>query len=750
MEDLPILCHRHTTSKLKEYEDLETLDTLGFRGEALCSISFVSHMTVTTMIREQEHGWRVTYKDGEVEPPGPRPIAAVPGTTITVEDLFYNVPTRKKALKSGSEEYNQILDVVNKYAVYRTGVGLTCKRQGEPRTDLHTVPTASRLENIRSVYGAAVAKDLISLDMRVGDGIGPSVPLDGPLAFELDALVSNANYVSKRTILVLFINGRPVDCQPLRRAIEGVYSTLLPKNNKPFIFMDLRLPPRRVEVNVHPTKREVGFLHQEEVIEAIREAVHDKLLASSDSRRFTQLALPFATQDLATPSEPLEKAQPYYRPDKLVRTDHRAQSIEGFLVTRGSLPQETSMEGVQVTPGGVAAEELPSEKEVGDTPLVGTINKDKLAVNAALGGVVRRKRAPSQREVIRLTGLSDPLNASGSQGGSGPRVVRQRRNPAEPSDLTSIRELLQEVERESHPGLVSTVQDHVLVGVTDHPVAFLQHRTQLFLVDPVRLTHDLFYQQTINRFNHFDRIQLQPPLPLYDLMMMAMDLEEAAGRWKPEDGDKEEISQLVCQLVSQHSTMLSEYFSIDITGDHLLASLPVLVDQYIPPLNYLPDFILALGRDVNWKEEKSCFRGIAQALADLYAIRAELLRDKSSTSNTAQGHPGVPEGAECGGTSKGSLGSVENIPNNPTAMAEVAGDGPADAAPTGKQLAEEGPVTHQGPPGDSGCPDYNWTLKHVLFPAMKVFLRPSRSRATDGTVILVTSLEKLYRVFERC
>ncbi len=94
--DLPILCHRHTTSKLKEYEDLETISTLGFRGEALCSISFVSHMTVTTMTGDEQHGWRVVYKDSEMEPPGPKPVAAVKGTTIVAEDMFYNVPTRKR------------------------------------------------------------------------------------------------------------------------------------------------------------------------------------------------------------------------------------------------------------------------------------------------------------------------------------------------------------------------------------------------------------------------------------------------------------------------------------------------------------------------------------------------------------------------------------------------------------------------------------------------------------------------------
>jgi DNA mismatch repair protein MLH1 len=84
-EDLPILAHRHTTSKLRQFEDLETISTLGFRGEALASISFVAHMAVVTMTRSSQHGWRVEYRDSQVVPPGPKAVAAVPGTTITVE-----------------------------------------------------------------------------------------------------------------------------------------------------------------------------------------------------------------------------------------------------------------------------------------------------------------------------------------------------------------------------------------------------------------------------------------------------------------------------------------------------------------------------------------------------------------------------------------------------------------------------------------------------------------------------------------
>ena len=112
--DLPLLCVRHATSKLRAYEDLETISTLGFRGEALASISYVAHLSATTMTRGAPHGWRASYQDGTLaDPPGPKPCAAVPGTVLTVEDLFYNVPARRKAFRAGgAEEAALILDLM--------------------------------------------------------------------------------------------------------------------------------------------------------------------------------------------------------------------------------------------------------------------------------------------------------------------------------------------------------------------------------------------------------------------------------------------------------------------------------------------------------------------------------------------------------------------------------------------------------------------------------------------------------------
>jgi len=121
VEDLGIVCERFTTSKLRSFEDLKTISTFGFRGEALASITHVAHVTITTKTADSACAYKAKYSDGKLVPlkqgdkPDPKPCAGVTGTTITVEDLFYNMQTRKQAFKNVNEQYQRILDVVTKY-----------------------------------------------------------------------------------------------------------------------------------------------------------------------------------------------------------------------------------------------------------------------------------------------------------------------------------------------------------------------------------------------------------------------------------------------------------------------------------------------------------------------------------------------------------------------------------------------------------------------------------------------------------
>ncbi|KAI7165020.1 DNA mismatch repair protein MutL, partial [Hortaea werneckii] len=171
-DDLPILCERFTTSKLKAFEDLQAIGTYGFRGEALASISHIAHLSITTKTADSSCAWKAHYAGGKLAPPkagqsaDPKACAGRQGTQIQVEDLFYNVPTRRRAFRSASEEYAKIAEVVGKYAVHCKGVAFSCKKHGEAGAGIMVPVGAGVRDRIRMVHSSAVANELIELDVN--------------------------------------------------------------------------------------------------------------------------------------------------------------------------------------------------------------------------------------------------------------------------------------------------------------------------------------------------------------------------------------------------------------------------------------------------------------------------------------------------------------------------------------------------------------------------------------------------------
>ncbi|KAJ9592430.1 hypothetical protein L9F63_015846 [Diploptera punctata] len=317
-EDLGIVCERFTTSKLSKFEDLSTISTYGFRGEALASISHVAHLTIVTKTSDSPCAYRASYEDSKLKAP-PKPCAGNQGTQITVEDLFYNVATRRKALKSPAEEHNRIAEVVGRYAIHNAGVGFTLKKQGDSLADIRTPTNSTAIDNIRTIFGSNVAKELLEIEVE-----------DDKLKFKLRGYISNANYSTKKFVMLLFINNRLVESTALKKVMEQVYSTYIPKNNHPFMYLSLELDPRNVDVNVHPTKHEVHFLHEDCVLDRIKEAVDAKLLGCNKSRVFyTQARLPGAKVPLETKSNTNNTSNSSkVAANKMVRTDSSAQKLD--------------------------------------------------------------------------------------------------------------------------------------------------------------------------------------------------------------------------------------------------------------------------------------------------------------------------------------------------------------------------------------------------------------------------------------
>ena len=305
-EDFPILCERFTTSKLSAYEDLQSIATFGFRGEALASMTHVARVAITSMTRGATCAWRAHFQDGKMcAPPGsgsaaasaaadsaavvPKACAGIQGTLIQMEDLFWNVPIRRNALKNASgEEYARCIDMLCKYAVHYSGqAAISCKKVGANKLDLNTPLNASTTDNIRAIYGAAIAKELLPLELKLeskescaGRGLADCA------SFSITGHISNANCSQKKLSLLLFINHRLVDSTLVRRVVESVYARYLPKQTHPWCYLSLSMDPRILDVNVHPTKKEVAFLGEEAVGALIEEALEKTLKGANKSRVF--------------------------------------------------------------------------------------------------------------------------------------------------------------------------------------------------------------------------------------------------------------------------------------------------------------------------------------------------------------------------------------------------------------------------------------------------------------------------------
>ncbi len=260
----------HTTSKIDGLEDLESgVATLGFRGEALHTIGSVSRMTVRSRPRGGDGaGTELVYEGGDVT--SVEPTGCPEGTTVEIEDLFYNTPARRKFLKTTATEFAHVNRVVTRYALANPDVAVTLTHDGHEV--FSTTGQGDRQAAVLAVYGREVASAMIPVEAD-GDDLPP-----GPLE-SVSGLVSHPETNrSSRDYLATYVNGRAVTADAVREGIMGAYGTQLGGDRYPFVTLFLAVPGDAVDVNVHPRKREVRFDDDDAVRRQVDAAVESALL----------------------------------------------------------------------------------------------------------------------------------------------------------------------------------------------------------------------------------------------------------------------------------------------------------------------------------------------------------------------------------------------------------------------------------------------------------------------------------------
>ena len=424
-DDALLAFRQHATSKISRPEDLDGITTLGFRGEALASIAAISKVTFTTKERgsASPEAARVVIHGGELI--SHAAVGAPEGTSIIIEALFYNTPARRKFQKSVPTELSHVYDMVERIALSNRHISFVLLYNGKER--FQTFGTGSYPDVIAAVFGSSFSKELTP----VSGSFGP-VKIDGWITRP------GSEMKTTQTRFYLAVNGRQVTSRQLQWAIREGYGTLLPKGMFPAAFLDITLDPREVDVNVHPTKREIRLSREREVMRSVQDAVyqalHEERVFSpapdhkpSVCSRLTSFSLPSpapARDSVTTlPAEIVGEPVPAYSAKQVTRQAPLKQTEKQLRRTEtGELP-ETDIFVPEVL-GQIGDTYILAKNESGDLIVVDQhaaherIMYDQLLARASSAESGQELIVPlpitlSKKEIAALPDLQDVLASAG-------------------------------------------------------------------------------------------------------------------------------------------------------------------------------------------------------------------------------------------------------------------------------------------------------------------------------------------------
>lgn len=286
-DDLPLALARHATSKIRELEDLEAVLSMGFRGEALASISSVSRLTLTSRTADADQAWQVETEGRDMEP-RVQPAAHPVGTSVEVRDLFFNTPARRKFLRAEKTEFDHLQEVIKRLALARFDVAFHLRHNGKTVFALHEAgDEISRARRVASVCGPAFLEQALPIEIeRSGLRLWGWVGLPTFSRSQAD-------------LQYFYVNGRMVRDKLVAHAVRQAYRDVLFNGRHPTFVLFLEIDPSTVDVNVHPTKHEVRFRDSRMVHDFLYGTLHRAL---ADVRPEDQVAAPAAISPMARPS----------------------------------------------------------------------------------------------------------------------------------------------------------------------------------------------------------------------------------------------------------------------------------------------------------------------------------------------------------------------------------------------------------------------------------------------------------------
>lgn len=360
---------RHATSKIETAKDLNAIETLGFRGEALASIAAVTHTELVTKTREEKVGAKLLIHGSEVL--SNSGTGCPDGTTIIITDLFYNTPARQKFLKSDSAESGQIIDFMSQIALAYPNIRFRFINNGN--IAFSTTGKGDVLNAILSVYKLSEYKDLVPVDHRENTG-------------------SITGYISKPSLSrttrrnqIFFVNGRVVASKVIERGVSEGYKERLFEGRYPVAFLFIFTDPERLDVNIHPNKREVRFDNENEIIELVSHAVKEAL----GTKAAVIEAKNIFKDEVSTPIKSKDKAENQIDIKQILSTKRELPQVKETLRPyKETLTEEQKQEQEQPLVKEEREQTLPQKKaEISiEKPFLQPFDFDELELTGAIFG----------------------------------------------------------------------------------------------------------------------------------------------------------------------------------------------------------------------------------------------------------------------------------------------------------------------------------------------------------------------------
>ncbi len=312
-DDVLLCFQKHATSKIADESDLNSITTMGFRGEALSSISSVAKLKINSSARGSSEGAEVEITGGEVK--GVKESSTL-GTTIEVRDLFFNTPARKKFLKTDHTEQYHIIDTVTRAAIINPGIAFSLSEAERTILRLHVASTMR--ERLAQIYGMEFMRGMIEIKNHPNSS-----------GLSVEGFITRADNVRKRrTNQYLFVNGRPIMDVSLRHAIYRGYEGHIGNDEHPMFFLNVILDPESTDVNVHPTKREIRFLEKEQVYDKLLGSLSEALMNELSSERTIDETVPSQGSARGETGHHIKSDNAYITDPSVVVPDMVSETVE--------------------------------------------------------------------------------------------------------------------------------------------------------------------------------------------------------------------------------------------------------------------------------------------------------------------------------------------------------------------------------------------------------------------------------------